>query len=56
MADIPYRISFVAKAIIVHAPNPKRAIDIAIEYLRQPESDRIVVEPNDSEANNGQST
>lgn len=43
--DKLYRITFVAKPIAVHAPNEKRAIDIALEYLRQPESNRIVVEP-----------
>lgn len=49
MADRPYRVTFIAKPIIVHAPSEKRAIDIAIEYLRQPEANRIVVEPNDSD-------
>lgn len=44
MADKLYRVAFVAKPIAVHAPNEKRAIDIAIEYLRQPDSGRIVVE------------
>lgn len=47
MADKLYRVAFVAKPIAVHAPNEKRAIDVAIEYLRQPESGRIVVEPVD---------
>lgn len=47
MADRPYRVIFHAQPIIVHAPNAKRAIDIAIEYLRQPESNRITVEEHD---------
>ena len=47
MADKLYRVMFVAKPIAVHAPHEKRAIDIALEYLRQPDSGRIVVEAAD---------
>lgn len=46
MADSPYRVTFSAKPIIVHARDEKQAIDIAIEYLRQPETSRIQVELN----------
>lgn len=46
MADRPYRITFKAQPIIVHARDEKQAIDIAIEYLRQPETSRIHVELN----------
>jgi len=46
-SDKYYRVLFVSKPIAVHAPNEKRAIDIALEYLRQPDSGRIVVEPID---------
>ena len=42
--DKPFRVTFIAKPIVVHAPTEKRAIDIAIEYLRQPDTDRIRVE------------
>lgn len=42
--DRPYRVSFVAKPIVVHASSPQRAREIAIEYLRQPETKRIVIE------------
>ena len=48
MSDRPYRVTFIAKPIIVHAPSEKVAVDIALEYLRQPDSDRITVEPNDT--------
>jgi hypothetical protein len=51
VADKLYRISFHAKPITVHAPNEKRAIDVALEYLRQPETQRIVVEPADKDSN-----
>lgn len=44
MADQPYRVTFKALPIIVHAKDEKQAIEIAIEYLRQPESNRIKVE------------
>lgn len=52
MADRPYRIIFTAKPIIVHAPNEQQAIEVAIKYLRQPETARIYVEvePNDGKA------
>jgi hypothetical protein len=44
MPDCMYRVTFTAKPIVVHAPTPERAIEIAIEYLRQPDSKRIAVE------------
>jgi 1,2-phenylacetyl-CoA epoxidase PaaB subunit len=44
MPDRPYRVTFSAKPIIVHARDEKQALEIALEYLRQPESDRIRVE------------
>ena len=44
MGDKIYRVMFVAKPIAVHAPNEKRAIDVAIEYLRQAGTGRIIVE------------
>jgi len=47
VSDKIYRVMFVAKPITVHAPNDKRAIDIAIEYLRQAGTGRIIVEPCD---------
>jgi len=47
MGDKLWRISFLAKPIAVHAPNEKRAIDIAIEYARQAGTGRIIVEPCD---------
>ena len=44
--DRPYRVSIgVVKPIIVHASSPKQAEAIFVEYLRQAESNRILVEP-----------
>ena len=44
--DRPYRVSLgVVKPIVVHASSPKQAEAIFVEYLRQPDSSRIVVEP-----------
>ena len=45
MADTAYQVTFSAKPIRVHARDEKQAVEIAIEYLRQPESSRIKVEP-----------
>ncbi len=44
MADRPYHVTFVAKPILVHARDEKQAAEIAIEYLRQAETKRILVE------------
>lgn len=44
MADRLYRVHFSAKPIMVHAPDPKRARDIALEYALQPNTARIIVE------------
>jgi hypothetical protein len=52
MADKCYRVIFNAQPIVVHASSAKQAVDVAIEYLRQPETSRIVVESADKgEAN-----
>jgi hypothetical protein len=45
MSDRPYRIAFIAKPIVVRACDEKQAIEVAIKYLLQPDSDRIRVEP-----------
>jgi hypothetical protein len=44
--DRPYRVTWNAGAIVVHAPEEKRAVDIMVEYLRQAGTNRIIVEPN----------
>lgn len=46
MADRPFRVTFNAKPIVVHARDEKQAVLVAIEYLRQPETSRIHVEPD----------
>ena len=43
MADRPYHVTFKASPILVHAKDEKTAIAIAIEYLRQPDTNRIHV-------------
>ena len=48
MGDRPWEIFFSAKPIIVHATDEKKAIEIAIEYLRQPEANRIIVKHKES--------
>jgi len=42
--DYLFRVIFKASPIIVHAPDEKQAIEVAIKYLRQPGTGRIVVE------------
>jgi hypothetical protein len=43
--DKPLRVTWMAGQIIVHAPSHARAIDVALEYIRQPQTSRILVEP-----------
>jgi glycyl-tRNA synthetase beta subunit len=44
MADRLYRVSFIAKPIAVHAKDATQAIERALDYARQPGTNRIVVE------------
>jgi hypothetical protein len=48
--DHLFSIKFSAKPIIVHAKDAKQAVEIAIEYLRQPgdPNNRITIEPTES--------
>jgi len=46
MADRPYRITFSPLPIILHASSEKQALEICVEYLRQP--GRIVITPSDT--------
>lgn len=50
MADRLYRVSFIAKPIAVHAQNAEQAIERAIEYARQPGTQRIVVDDAEAKA------
>jgi hypothetical protein len=42
--DKPHRVTWKAGTIVVHTSNYKSAIDVALEYLRQPDTDRMLVE------------
>lgn len=48
--DKLFSIKFSAKPIVVHARDAKQAVEIAIEYLRQPGDPncRITVEPTET--------
>lgn len=45
MDDPFFRVTWKAGQIIVHAKDNKQAIDVAMEYIRQPATSRITVEP-----------
>lgn len=46
--DRPYRVSVGPVApIVVHAASSAQAVEIFLEYLRQPKSGRIIVEPTE---------
>jgi hypothetical protein len=40
-SDKPFRVTWKAGQLVVHAATPQRAIEIAIEYLRVPGSGRL---------------
>lgn len=45
MADKLMKVSWNGGSIVIHVPSHKRAIDVALEYIRQPEANRFTVEP-----------
>ena len=46
MADKPWRLSMgVVRPCVFRAPTREKAIDTFIEYLKQPGTNRIIVEP-----------
>jgi hypothetical protein len=46
--DRLFSIKFSAKPIVVHARDEKQALELAFEYLRQRESNRITIEPTET--------
>lgn len=45
MRDLPFRVSWSAGQIIVHAIDENSAIDVALKYLRVREAKRITASP-----------
>lgn len=43
-SDRAFRVRWSAGEIIVHGRDPKAAINVALEYLRVPEANRITAE------------
>jgi hypothetical protein len=44
-SDKPFRVTWKAGEIVVHAATPQRALEIAVEYLRVADAGRLNTQP-----------